>query len=248
LAHNGTFKPRVCQQTVNTFGNAPDSTEKAAPPATPPPTRPRATDAPERTTAPRRRRRRRGHLHELVGAPSDARAAPAASHAPTLPAIVRGTPPHFARRWRAPAPFGLRPLGAGGEPRARPPSKTDVVGGWPPGSPLPGWGSRGCGHPLTRVLRSGDPLPPRFARCLGAALSRPRRRNGRPSRAGGLRAVPSRGGGQGDADSPSHRRRSRRLLRLDMRTLAHVCAPRLTWSASERPRSPRGPERAALRL
>ena len=49
-------------------------------------------------------------------------------------------------------------------------------------------------------------------------------------------------------DSPSHRRRGRRLLRLDMRTLAHVCAPRLTWSASERPRSPRGPERAALRL
>ncbi len=95
----------------------------------------------------------------------------------------RPTPPALRR---APAPFGLRPLGAGGEPRARPPSKTDVVGGRPPGSPLPGWGSRGCGHPLTRVLRSGDPLPPRFARCLGAALSRPRRRNGRPSRAGGL--------------------------------------------------------------
>ena len=112
MAHNGTFKPRVCQQTVNTFGNAPDSTEKAAPPATPPPTRPRATDAPERTTAPRRRRRRRGHLHELVGAPSDARAAPAASHAPTLPAIVRGTPPHFARLAAGSGP--LRPVGLWG--------------------------------------------------------------------------------------------------------------------------------------
>ena len=116
MAHNGTFKPRVCQQTVNTFGNAPDSTEKAAPPATPPPTRPRATDAPERTTAPRRRRRRRGHLHELVGAPSDARAAPAASHAPTLPAIVRGTPPHFARLAAGSGP--LRPAASGGGRRA----------------------------------------------------------------------------------------------------------------------------------
>jgi len=33
LAHNGTFKPRVCQQTVNTFGNAPDSTQTADQPA-----------------------------------------------------------------------------------------------------------------------------------------------------------------------------------------------------------------------
>ena len=33
MAHNGTFKPRVCQQTVNTFGNAPDSTQTADQPA-----------------------------------------------------------------------------------------------------------------------------------------------------------------------------------------------------------------------
>ena len=49
MAHNGTFKPRVCQQTVNTFGNAPDSTQTADQPRPPPlprsrpPTRQRAS-------------------------------------------------------------------------------------------------------------------------------------------------------------------------------------------------------------
>ena len=40
MAHNGTFKPQVCQQTVNTIFSAPDSTEKADQPRTRPPIRP----------------------------------------------------------------------------------------------------------------------------------------------------------------------------------------------------------------
>ena len=177
---------------------------------------------------------------------------------------------------------GLRPplcaegalLGAGGEPRARPPSKTDVVGGRPPGSPLcAGQIDRLAGEAIIRPAAVSPFAPAPAAPTLRAPRSAPFGPIMRPSvplaalvngwppgsplcagqadhLAGG--AVMAASGppslASQDADSPSHRRRGRRLLRLDMRTLAHVCAPRLTWSASERPRSPRGPERAALRL
>ena len=91
----------------------------------------------------------------------------ACGHPPPLPPVVGDCPTTAAplrRRWRLDP---LRPAASGGGRRA-PRTATEQ--------------DRGCGHPLTRVLRSGDPLPPRFARCLGAALSRPRRRNGRPRR------------------------------------------------------------------
>jgi len=53
----------------------------------------------------------------VVG-PFRPRVAPAAQPAPPIPAIVRGTPPHSARRWRAPAPFVRRGRTAGGGRRA----------------------------------------------------------------------------------------------------------------------------------
>ena len=49
------------------------------------------------------------------------RDAPAAQPRATVPATVRGTPPHFAAGGGS-TPFGLRPLGAGGFPRTRRPA------------------------------------------------------------------------------------------------------------------------------
>ena len=106
------------------------------------------------------------YLHELVGAPSDARAAPAASHAPRPPAIVRGTPPHSARRWRAPAPFG--PLASGGgrrapHPATEPGSRLPASG--PQSAPLPaGTASADDGSPPSRAVAPRHAQPPRCPR------------------------------------------------------------------------------------
>lgn len=153
------LSPEFVNRPSTLFRTAPDCpTDRATPQPTPTPS-PSAADAPECTTAPRRRRRRRGRLHGPRWAPS------AASPRPGYRRL--SNPPHFAAGGGS-TPF-VPPraalLGAGGEPRARPPS--------PRQSRSPRSGPQSGRLPATRPARSALPvrrasLPARAAHRLPA--------------------------------------------------------------------------------
>jgi hypothetical protein len=87
-----------------------------------------------------------------------------------LPATVRGTPPHSARRWRAPAPFVRRGRTAGGGRRAphaptlpailrgTPPHSARLAAGSGPLRPAASGGGRRATHPATEPRQSAPRL------------------------------------------------------------------------------------------
>ena len=83
------------------------------------------------------------------------------------------------------------------------------------------------------ALPLSDPLVATLLRGLASArgASAPYKHTRASARGASARIALGPRGASCSEDSPSHRRRGRRLLRLDMRTLAHVCAPRLTWAS-----------------
>ena len=117
LAHNGTFKPRVCQQTVNTFGNAPDSTQTADQPA---PRAPRFSEV-RRPTPPALRRAPAPFVRRGRTAGGGRRAThPATEPRQSAPRLqtpsVRSPRPsvadHASPAWRAVAPRHAHPIGS----------------------------------------------------------------------------------------------------------------------------------------
>jgi hypothetical protein len=132
-------------QTAPQTARRPDPPRHPAPPAA---TILRGGKRPlERTTAAAQEART---APRAVVGPFRPRVAPAAQPAPPLPAIVRGAPPHSARRWRAPAPFVRRGRTAGGGRRA-PHTATA------PGSRLPASGPPGVRLPASRPSQTTAP-------------------------------------------------------------------------------------------
>ena len=126
MAHNGTFKPQVCQHSVNTFEigykirwsppSQPHAPRSARRPSHDPPG---AADAPSAILQPQAAAQEARTLHGQLG-PFRPRECRRRQPRATVAAIVPRPPPHFAAVGGS-TPFGLRPLGAGGLPRTRPP-------------------------------------------------------------------------------------------------------------------------------
>jgi len=114
-------------------------------------------------------------------------------------------PPAYAGfKKRRPPSASLRSLSGGGAIAPTPPERPPFSGGRPPGSPLPGWGSRGCGlafapaaQPPTAQARYADARP-RLRSPLNvvsvrttALPARSRTRRPAPVRLGSFRFRPS---------------------------------------------------------
>ena len=144
-------------------------------------------------------------------------------------------PPAYAGfKKRRPPSASLRSLSGGGAIAPTPPERPPFSGGRPPGSPLPGWG-KGGGNPTApghrRSLRPSELGKSGCGLASARGASAPYKHTRASARGASARIALGPRGASCSEDSPSHRRRGRRLLRLDMRTLAHVCAPRLTWAS-----------------